>query len=84
MRPVILLGDLTSAGGKVIQGSSSTFSEGLPVARFGDAVLCIHGPCSIASGDETTLDEGKPVARHGDMTLCGATLIATHPTTHIY
>ncbi|WP_268800874.1 PAAR domain-containing protein [Pseudomonas huanghezhanensis] len=78
MRSIILLGDPTSAGGQVVQGSSCTFIENLAVARVGDAVVCIHGPCVIASGDPTTLDEDRPVARAGDLTACGSVLIATH------
>jgi uncharacterized Zn-binding protein involved in type VI secretion len=84
MRPIILLGDPTSAGGQVVQASPATFVEGLAVARAGDAVVCPHGPCAIASGDEATLDEGRAVARNGDLTLCGAALLATRTATRIF
>lgn len=83
MRPLILLGDPTSNGGKVVQGAPATLVDGLPVVRVGDAVLCSHGACFVRSGDGATLDEGLPVARHGDLTACGATLVATHTATFI-
>jgi len=82
MRAIVLLGDPTSNGGQVVQASPATFVEGLAVARVGDAVVCPHGACAIASGEDATLDEGRAVARNGDLTLCGATLHATHSATH--
>jgi len=82
MRAIILLGDPVSNGGQVVQGSPATFVEGRAVARVGDAVVCPHGACAIASGDSATEDEGRAVARNGDLTQCGATLIATHAATH--
>lgn len=78
MRPIIVLNDPTSAGGRVIEGSPSTVSNGLNVARLGDAVLCPHSPCSIDGGDGSLLIDGRPVARDGDPLECGATLIATY------
>ena len=78
MRPIIVLNDPTLKGGRVIQGSPSTFLHGLEVARHGDGVLCFHGPCAIAEGDETCLVDDRPIARDGDRLLCGDSLIATH------
>ncbi len=79
-RPYILLGDSTSHGGTVLEGSPTTTVNGKPVARVGDKVSCPkpgHGTCVIVSGDFTHLIDGKPLARHGDTTACGASLIAT-------
>jgi len=78
-RPIIVVGDVTSHGGKVIQGAPTATINGIPVARVGDAVTCPkkrHGTTVIATGDANMLVDGKPVARHGDKTACGATLIA--------
>ncbi|MEC7121083.1 MAG: PAAR domain-containing protein [Pseudomonadota bacterium] len=78
-KPIITVGAMTSHGGAVLQGSTATTINGVPVARVGDMVSCPmpwHGISKIVSGDPTFLVEGKPVARHGDMTSCGATLIA--------
>lgn len=78
--PFIRLGDGTSHGGSVVGASGFTDSDGVPVARVGDAVTCPlkgHGTNSIASGDGTMIVDGKPVARHGDKTACGATLISS-------
>ncbi|MGQ5523135.1 PAAR domain-containing protein [Chitinimonas sp. PSY-7] len=79
-KPYILLGDPTSHGGTVLEGSMTTTINGKPVARVGDKVSCPipgHGTCVIVSGDFTHLIDGKPLARHGDTTACGASLIAT-------
>jgi uncharacterized Zn-binding protein involved in type VI secretion len=78
MLPIIVLNDPTNQGGLVIEGSPSTFLNGLKVARLGDSVLCPHGLCSIGSGDESVLIDNLPVAREGDRLICGAVLVATH------
>jgi uncharacterized Zn-binding protein involved in type VI secretion len=78
MRPIIVLNDPSVKGGRVLQGSPSTFLHGFNVARLGDRVLCIHGPCAIDQGDETLLVDDRPVARQGDRLVCGDTLVATH------
>ncbi|MCU1721755.1 MULTISPECIES: PAAR domain-containing protein [unclassified Pseudomonas] len=36
----IRIGDKTSCGGKVIEGSSGTIMGGLPQSRLGDTVTC--------------------------------------------
>lgn len=80
MQPIIVLGDVTTHGGVVLEGDSTTTIGGKAVARVGDKVSCPiigHEICAIVTGDQTTLLEGKAVARHGDMCSCGATLIAS-------
>lgn len=80
VRPLIRLGDSTSHGGTVVGASAFSDSDGIPIARVGDAVTCPrkgHGTNSIASGDPTLIIDGSPVARHGDVTACGATLISS-------
>ena len=78
MRPIVVLNDATTAGGRVVEGAPSTFLHDLNVARLGDAVLCPHGPCRISSGDGSLLIDDRPVARDGDSLDCGATLSATY------
>lgn len=78
--PLIVLGDKTSHGGAVLEGSMETTIDGKPVARVGDKVSCPipgHGTCPIVSGDPTWIIDGQPAARHGDTTGCGATLISS-------
>ena len=80
--PVIRLGDKTSHGGAVVEGSPHSDSGGIPIARLGDKISCpIHGSGTIASGDMTMIVDGKPAARHGDKTSCGALLIAGQQAT---
>lgn len=80
MKGVIRLNDLTSHGGKVIAASGTSFLNGIPVARQGDACICPikgHVSCVIAEGDPLVLNGGKPVAFQGHKTSCGATLISS-------
>ena len=77
MRPIIVLNDPTSDGGKVLEGSSTSLINGLPVARVGDKVSCPHGVGVIVTGDASTVVDGRAVARDGDLISCGARLIAT-------
>ena len=83
MRPIIVFNDPTSDGGRVVEGSPSTFINGLAIARVGDRVSCPHGECTIGSGDETLLDDDRAVARDGDLTACGARLVATQKDTGV-
>lgn len=77
-RPVVRLGDPTTHGGVVSQGSDNFLIDGKPVARLGDKVSCpLHGDTVINSGSQTYITDGKPTARHGDKLACGATLIAS-------
>lgn len=86
MRPIIVLGDVTTHGGVVLEGDSTTTISSKAVARVGDKVSCPiigHEICTIMTGDQTTLADGKAVARHGDLCSCGATLIASVKDTGI-
>ncbi len=75
--PVIRLGDKTSHGGVVVEGSPHSDCGGIPIARMGDKTVCpLHGPVPIITGDMTMMVDGKAVARNGDKTACGAVLIA--------
>ena len=83
MKNVIRLGDATSHGGKVIAASSTSFVDGVAVARQGDACVCPitgHSPCVIVEGDPAATIDGISVAFHGHKTSCGATLIASSTT----
>lgn len=80
MRNVILLGDATDHGGKVISASPNSFVDGRAIARRGDACVCPrrgHHHCVIVEGDPAVLIDGIPVAFEGHKTSCGATLIAS-------
>ena len=62
--PLIVLGDKTSHGGSVIEGSPHSDSGGKPIARMGDKTVCPkHGPNPIVSGDATLIVE--PASRGG-------------------
>ncbi|CAG9211684.1 PAAR domain-containing protein [Burkholderia vietnamiensis] len=80
MIDLILLGDSTDHGGKVITASKKMKFGGRFVARKGDEVSCPKHdikPNLIIDGDETMADDGVPIARHGYRAMCGCRLISS-------
>ncbi|WP_413534955.1 PAAR domain-containing protein [Rahnella inusitata] len=79
----IRVGDKTTHGGIVQQGSKVIIINGIAVARVGDKVSCPiegHGPTTIISGNPDYVDaDGCLVAFHGDKCACGCTLITSMP-----
>lgn len=77
---VIRIGDTTSSGGRVLQGSSGVIFQGKEVSCLGDSVTCPdHGMTSVAEGDEEAKINGKPIALHGHRCGCGCSLISSLP-----
>lgn len=78
-KKIIVVGDSTDHGGKVISGSPKDTIMGKRIARMGDLVDCPqrypnkkpHGVNKIIEGDSTYLIEGIPVALEGHKTECG-------------
>jgi uncharacterized Zn-binding protein involved in type VI secretion len=79
---IIRLGDPTSHGGKVIEGSQVDICHGKPIAYLGHKTFCpkCKGMFPIVDGAPTTTFYGKGVALAGMKTACGAVLIATQFT----
>jgi uncharacterized Zn-binding protein involved in type VI secretion len=79
---IIRLGDPTSHGGKVIEGSPVDICHGKPIAYLGHQTYCpqCKGTFPIIDGAPTTTFYGKGVALAGMKTACGAVLIATQIT----
>jgi uncharacterized Zn-binding protein involved in type VI secretion len=79
---IIRLGDPTSHGGKVIEGSPADICHGKPIAFVGHQTFCpqCKGTFPIIEGAPTTTFYGKGVALAGMRTACGALLIATQLT----
>lgn len=81
MVPAIIVGDQTTGGGRVIEGSPNTTVDGKPVARYGDKATCTvkgHGSIvTIVEGDTNNLIEGKPTAYHNALLSCGCRVLAS-------
>jgi uncharacterized Zn-binding protein involved in type VI secretion len=79
---IIRLGDRTSHGGVVIEGSPSDICMGKPIAFVGHKVQCprCKGVYPIVEGAPVTTFYGKGVALAGMRTACGALLIASQFT----
>lgn len=80
MNGIIRIGDTTTGGGKVLEGSTGMRFGGIGAARVGDAVICPlpgHGPTNIAQGNSAYCDTGIPVAFDGHMCACGCALISS-------
>lgn len=82
MPEIIRMGDLTSHGGKVIEGSPFDICMGKPIAYTGHKVQYpkCKGVFPIIEGAPTTTFYGKGVALAGMKTACGAVLIASQFT----
>lgn len=77
-RPVIVLNDPTSHGGKVMTASSSMEIDGMPVALLHDLVSCPkHGPNKIIECEVGYQEGGRGVVVHHCKTECGAVVRAT-------
>jgi uncharacterized Zn-binding protein involved in type VI secretion len=83
MKNVIVVGDATSHGGKVITGQADSTVLGSQVACVGDLCTCPekgHDNCTIVEGSPLVTINGKAVAFDGHKTSCGATLLASNCT----
>lgn len=77
---VIRIGDPTTHGGVVLEGSSGVVFDGKEVACLFDKVSCpLHGETFIAEGDSGSKINGKPIALHHHQCGCGCKLISTLP-----
>lgn len=79
IRRVIVIGDKTTHGGTVLQGSHSMTAGGKSIALQGDLVACpqCKGNFPIAEGSSKMSANGRGVALEGMKTTCGAELIAS-------
>ncbi|WFQ78132.1 PAAR domain-containing protein (plasmid) [Xenorhabdus sp. SF857] len=71
-KKIILKGDTTNTGGKVLTGSDLT-KHGEPVACVDDSVFCpaCKSTGAIAEGSSLTVIQGKAVALEGHKVNCG-------------
>lgn len=89
-RKIIVVGDPTDHGGRVISGSPNHRIGNKAIARLGDMVDCPkkypnrspHGVNAIVEGEPGLLVDGIPVALDGHKTACGCSLIGTSSATH--
>jgi uncharacterized Zn-binding protein involved in type VI secretion len=81
-RTIIRMGDRTSHGGTVLEGSPLFSILGKPVAGVGHRVSCprCSGNPVIAEGSVLFTAFGIAVAVNGMKTSCGATLIGSLPS----
>lgn len=80
MKGVILLGDVTTNGGRVITASAKMTVHGKSVALVGDLVSCPikgHGISAILDGSTTFIHEGKAIAVHGSRCGCGCQVLSS-------
>ena len=82
---IIVVGDPTDHGGKVITGSPLHDVDGKAIARLGDKVACPqfypggkpHGVNKIVTAHPTVSIGGTPVAVEDCVTECGCKLMGT-------
>ncbi|WP_203225034.1 glycosyl hydrolase 108 family protein [Novilysobacter arseniciresistens] len=76
----IVLGDVTTSGGRVVTASQFTDIDGKGVARRNDKATCPQhkGVFAIVGGyDPTTVIDDAEVALHGATLACGCQVLAT-------
>jgi uncharacterized Zn-binding protein involved in type VI secretion len=81
---IVVVGDKTDHGGRVITGSDTHKLHGKKIARVHDLVDCPknysdgrpHGVNKIIEAHATITVGGRRVALHGHRTECGCRLIA--------
>lgn len=83
---IIRLGDKTSHGGIVVEGSQSAICMGKPISFMGDKTFCpqCKGGFPIVEGVMSTTFYGRGVAIAGMKTACGAVLIASQLTDRVH
>lgn len=83
---IIRMGDKTSHGGVVIEGTALDICMGKPIAFVGHKVFCplCKGAFPIIEGAPNVSFYGKGVALAGMHTSCGAMLIATQFTDTVH
>lgn len=77
MKYYICIGDKTSKGGSVLEGSNLAIGMSRGFATVGMKVQCCNSAQTIIEGWNGFLIEGKPVAYHGCAISCGCKLIAS-------
>jgi uncharacterized Zn-binding protein involved in type VI secretion len=83
-KEMIVVGDTTTHGGKVITGSGNDTIDGKAIARKGDLVECPgHGINPIIEGDASFMVDDKPVALEGHHAACGCELVSQGPTSSV-
>lgn len=75
----VVLGDVTSHGGRVSSASSTFDINGKNAALLHDTVTCpVHGTNRIIESDISAYEEnGRGIVLHGFKTECGSVVIAS-------
>ena len=79
-KKIVVLGDATSHGGKVVSVSSTFEIEGKNVALLNDSVSCPeHGSNPIVECDMSYEENGRGIVAHGCKSACGSVIYASLP-----
>lgn len=83
-KKIVVLGDATSHGGKVVSVSSTFEIEGKNVALLNDSVSCPeHGSNPIVECDMSYEENGRGIVAHGCKSACGSVIYASLPDMEI-
>ncbi|BBW76772.1 TPA: PAAR domain-containing protein [Klebsiella michiganensis] len=83
-KKIVVLGDATSHGGKVVSVSSTFEIEGKNVALLNDSVSCPeHGSNPIVECDMSYEENGRGIVAHGCKSACGSVIYASLPDVEI-
>ena len=83
-KKIVVLGDATSHGGKVVSVSSTFEIEGKNVALLNDSVSWPeHGSNPIVECDMSYEENGRGIVAHGCKSACGSVIFASLPDVEI-
>ena len=83
-KKIVVLGDATSHGGKVVSVSSTFEIEDKNVALLNDSVSCPeHGSNPIVECDMSYEENGRGIVAHGCKSACGSVIFASLPDVEI-
>lgn len=83
-KKIVVLGDATSHGGKVVSVLSTFEIEGKNVALLNDSVSCPeHGSNPIVECDMSYEENGRGIVAHGCKSACGSVIFASLPDVEI-
>lgn len=77
MKYYICLGDRTSSGGVVLEGTTQSTIMGRPIVSRGMKAQCCHDIQTVQQGWTGYLVLGEAVAYHGCSLTCGCTLLSS-------
>lgn len=83
MFPAPTIGDQDNAGGTIIDGASTVFVNGKPVALLGSTLEGPEGMYNITTASSSVFAEGRPRAIVGSVTSIDSQIVTGSPNVFV-